>query len=108
MQQAISILDEMIYRINNSNKKILPEMAYDCMIVSLEEAKSRIQALGDGWIKVTERFPDTEILALWFQWEYHIWYVSKYENDDGYFCEWEDTILDDVTHWMPLPLPPTK
>lgn len=55
-KQAIDILDEMIH---DAEKAMYPEKGqldmkefniFSCWKASLEIAKSRIQALGDGWI----------------------------------------------------------
>lgn len=72
------------------------------------------------WISVEDRLPDREVLAANFAKgtygykEYIVgyveavkcaepdWYRGKYYADNDY------EILDNVTHWMPLPKPPTE
>ena len=72
------------------------------------------------WISVEERLPDGEVLAANFTQgthgykEYIIGYVSavKCTEPDWYsgkcYAENDHEILDNVTHWMPLPQGPKE
>ncbi len=104
MQQAIDILDEMIKDTQSciDYAKWEWEIHYKWKKEWLQEVKSRIQALWDGWIPVTERLPKPLINHIvwhhdWMTlWAYHdwVWYWDSLQH------------LYNVTHWMPLPLPP--
>ncbi len=59
------------------------------------------------WISVKDESPDTEVLAVGYQNEMLIGWVSFHEYD-GYYCDSSDTMLTEVTHWMPLPEPPKE
>ena len=106
-QQAIEIIEEMIKEIKNRRPMWQYEHWYvKWAIAEIEEAKSRIQALWDGWIPVTKRLP-----SVW--WTYLVYYW-----DSVYDCNFEDNrfviyndwykYFQNVTHWMPLPLPPKQ
>ena len=58
------------------------------------------------WIRVTDEFPHEKCLAIGYQNEIIIGYVAKKENK--FICENDNEILENVTHWMPLPEPPTE
>lgn len=61
------------------------------------------------WISVKDRLPaaGVEVIALSPKFnEYMIGQVK--EHSVGIVCEFEDFILCDVTHWMPLPEPPVE
>lgn len=59
------------------------------------------------WISVKDELPKDDNQKLLFTNEFGFYRVASYDLD---FKEWVD--LDDypldVTHWMPLPKPPTK
>ena len=63
------------------------------------------------WISVKERLPEKEVLAANFKprsygyKEYLIGYLSEYTNGT-ITAENNHEILENVTHWMPLPEPP--
>lgn len=57
------------------------------------------------WISVKDKEPDSEVIAIGYQNEMIIGYVSKLEDGD-FCCESDGAFLSDVTHWMPLPKPP--
>lgn len=66
------------------------------------------------WIKCSERLPGkTKMSLAYSQGEivaaYWDWIVSPidYKKYRG-FTYLSGIVLDDVTHWMPLPLPPTE
>ena len=59
----------------------------------------------DGWIPVTERCPADELMVLvWSQSNgLHLAYLDSYR-------QWRDADHNPgkkITHWMPLPAPPT-
>ena len=114
MKKEINILDEMMKEYKWLLKSSLTrdwERKYTGAYQALEQAKSRIQALDDGWIEVIKKLPPytgkyPEEYVIVFNW------VAVYESkfSDGKFyhiwnCEreYEDT---NVTHWMPLPTLP--
>ena len=62
------------------------------------------------WISVEDSLPETECLAANFAKgtygykEYIIGYVST--DELFHKCETDRELLENVTHWMPLPEPP--
>ncbi|EPE4067392.1 DUF551 domain-containing protein [Escherichia coli] len=68
----------------------------------------------DGWISCSERMPeDTKMLLAFSQGEIVAAYWNWVVNPIGYkkyraFTYLSGNILDDVTHWMPLPEPPQE
>lgn len=111
-QQAIDILDEMIKDIEKLYPidGLLKATSTRWSLESLQEAKSRVQALWDGWTPVTEKLPkipDNDYLVA----------VKNKNKEDWIFILdiwvfssdwvwWKSNTWEDVTHWMPLPLPP--
>lgn len=94
MQQAIDILDYMIENYSGIN------WVYHEVYDALEEAKSRIQVLGDGWIPVTERLPnEKEQVIVYQEWRDH-WSINVIKVIK------QDLTRPIFSHWMPLPLPP--
>lgn len=63
----------------------------------LNEVKSRIQALWDWWIPVTERLPEWELTEYLVFTNYWTIEVSTFYDLD--FIQ----PFSKVTHWMPLP-----
>ena len=107
-KQAIKIIDEMI---NDSQKSIdndplsprwleLSEIS----IAILNQAKSRIESLWDGWIPVTERLPEKDWMFYWYFWIVDKLHYSVSQN------RWIDEIWEpkNPTHYMEIhyPLPP--
>ncbi|ENJ2106569.1 DUF551 domain-containing protein [Escherichia coli] len=68
----------------------------------------------DGWISCSERMPeDTKMLLAFSQGEIVAAYWNWVVNPIDYkkyraFTYLSGNILDDVTHWMPLPEPPQQ
>jgi len=60
-----------------------------------------------NWIKVEDQMPKKECLAIGYQNEIIIGYIGK-DAGGQFFCENDHEMLDKVTHWMPLPEPPTN
>jgi len=69
----------------------------------LQEAEARAE-----WIPVSERKPEGECLCIGYQSEILIGYLSKTIGVDEFTCENENTLLEHVTHWQPLPEPPKE
>lgn len=102
MTTAIQILDEMIHNTRwcTSSDKIRNNI--------LVEAKSRIQALWDGWILMSDKTP-----SEW--WEYIVycrvdWMTTReWDSDQNKWIHWDREslyALEEITHWKPLwPLP---
>lgn len=64
------------------------------------------------WISVDERLPDIDehVLVMWSEWGHAISYRVKINYGPGFFwCspDSDDPVTGIVTHWMPLPPPPT-
>lgn len=71
----------------------------------------------EKWIPVTEteNLPNGEVLALnnlkgsYGYHEYLVGYVCENrESETGFLCESDGVVLNNVTHWMPLPQPPKE
>lgn len=60
------------------------------------------------WISVKERLPEEEIEVLCFGFTGSMMVGAIWaENEkDGYYAESTDGMLDNVTHWQPLPEAP--
>ncbi|MGP6161824.1 DUF551 domain-containing protein [Escherichia coli] len=78
----------------------------------IPEASTTSPVTPDGWISCSERMPDDtkmllafsqgEIMAAYWNWVVNPIDYKKYRA----FTYLSGNILDDVTHWMPLPEPP--
>lgn len=83
-------------------------------IGELTEKVAQLEAAQPKWISVEDRLPNVEVLAANFApktygyKEYIIGYVSVEKcTEHGKYCASNDyEILYNVTHWMPLPVPP--
>ena len=68
----------------------------------LEELRSEVEKM-DEWIPVTEKLPEQfeDVLVYWDKWMCvdNLWNRHTYKNGFSRHM--------DVTHWMPLPNPPT-
>jgi hypothetical protein len=63
------------------------------------------QANLDGWIPATERLPEEGERVLAWDKDFNESEVATYYAHDGWGCD--ASISLNVTHWMPLPAPPT-
>ncbi len=78
----------------------------------LNELAGNSPVIPDGWISCSERMPeDTKMLLAFSQGEIVAAYWNWVVNPIDYkkyraFTYLSGNILDDVTHWMPLPEPP--
>lgn len=74
--------------------------------------QSQGNCIKDGWISCSDRMPeDTKMLLAFSQGEIVAAYWNWVVNPIDYkkyraFTYLSGNILDDVTHWMPLPEPP--
>lgn len=59
------------------------------------------------WISVEERLPDNDDYYLTYTTEYTC-EVYRYDGDGEWVTAWDDTANHDITHWMPLPVPPEE
>jgi len=67
------------------------------------------------WISVKEQLPKGECIAIGYQNEMIIGYISGDVNlaftgrmGTGFICTNDHETLTHVTHWMPLPEPPKE
>ncbi|HAY5032593.1 TPA: DUF551 domain-containing protein [Escherichia coli] len=80
----------------------------------IPEASTSSPVTPDGWISCSERMPeDTKMLLAFSQGEIVAAYWNWVVNPIDYkkyraFTYLSGNILDDVTHWMPLPEPPQE
>ncbi len=79
-----------------------------------QTAIPQVPVIPDGWISCSERMPeDTKMLLAFSQGEIVAAYWNWVVNPIDYkkyraFTYLSGNILDDVTHWMPLPEPPQE
>lgn len=79
-----------------------------------QTAIPQVPVTPDGWISCSERMPeDTKMLLAFSQGEivaaYWNWVMSPIDYKKyRAFTYLSGNILDDVTHWMPLPEPPEQ
>ncbi|MCV5223681.1 DUF551 domain-containing protein, partial [Escherichia coli] len=79
---------------------------------ALKVAMRNYPVTPDGWIRCSDRMPeDTKMLLAFSQGEIVAAYWNWVVNPIAYkkyraFTYLSGNILDDVTHWMPLPEPP--
>ena len=60
------------------------------------------------WIKVKDRLPEFNEEVLAYTPDGAIWMADYDPEDDGWKTTDNYQLLEDVTHWMPLPDPPAK
>lgn len=83
-----------------------------CFYEALKVAMRNYPVTPDGWISCSDRMPeDTKMLLAFSQGEIVAAYWNWVVNPIDYkkyraFTYLSGNILDDVTHWMPLPEPP--
>jgi len=72
-------------------------------------------AAGAGWISVEDRLPDPEAYYLAYGQTRSIFNTLRpsgpemcYFDEDGYWLVGNNYYLENVTHWMPLPNPPSE
>jgi len=62
------------------------------------------------WTRTCDRLPDTQkVIAHYYSINLHSWVVDTviFQVFDGKFYSRNRRIIRNVTHWMPLPAPPT-
>ena len=74
----------------------------------LAKAQERIQQLESErrWIPVSERLPDLEVSVLTYY--CGVCVGELYEDGAWEISGFEGFVLEEVTHWMPLPPPPKE
>ncbi|END1348969.1 DUF551 domain-containing protein [Escherichia coli] len=86
----------------------------DTLYVRADLVNGNYPVIPDGWISCSERMPeDTKMLLAFSQGEIVAAYWNWVVNPIDYkkyraFTYLSGNILDDVTHWMPLPEPPQE
>lgn len=86
----------------------------DTLYVRADLVNGNSQVTPDGWISCSDRMPeDTKMLLAFSQGEIVAAYWNWVVNPIDYkkyraFTYLSGNILDDVTHWMPLPEPPQE
>lgn len=90
------------------------EVALDCMTDAaaelqdkLNSADNRIEDLkkSQEWVSVSERGPNPNLVNEHNVLGFNGSYCFECEFDDGFWCNIGG---DEMTHWMPLPLPPQQ
>lgn len=68
----------------------------------------QLEAAAPKWISVEERLPGMkDVIAINTSGEMLIGLVSPMSFGGLYKCDSQGDVIFDVTHWMPLPEPPT-
>ncbi len=108
---VLTLLDEL-----ETAKKRIAELEAEpvSQTYKLNELSGNSPVTPDGWISCSERMPeDTKMLLAFSQGEIVAAYWNWVVNPIDYkkyraFTYLSGNILDDVTHWMPLPEPPQE
>lgn len=106
---VLALLDEL-----ETAKKRIAELEAEpvSQTYKLSELSGNSPVTPDGWISCSDRMPeDTKMLLAFSQGEIVAAYWNWVVNPIDYkkyraFTYLSGNILDDVTHWMPLPEPP--
>jgi hypothetical protein len=69
--------------------------------------KGYADALGGGWVSVEERLPEVGTDVIGYSEKKDRCFVVAYSDTYKSFFSGQFT-NDDITHWMPLPLPPKE
>lgn len=73
----------------------------------LRSSPASDEVVVDGWIDVTDRLPDEGVEVLTFSEESgHTIHDLAYVDEGVWCASWANRILEEVTHWRPLPEPP--
>ena len=89
----------------------------DCAIEQLEEhglsfgrkADATDNNVGCKWIPVTERLPECGVIVMVYDKEHGIYFSHRlysHLQEKPFVCEYSGGW--NVTHWMPLPMPPKE
>lgn len=111
--QAAGTVDELVAALESAEKRIAELKAEPVsQTYKLNQLSGNSPVTPDGWISCSERMPeDTKMLLAFSQGEIVAAYWNWVVNPIDYkkyraFTYLSGNILDDVTHWMPLPEPP--
>lgn len=85
-----------------------PVLAYRTLITDALASLDKLEGIGEGWISVKDRLPvgdqswvlvcaDGAMNCAWY-------YEGEWTN--GYGERPRNIIIEEITHWMPLPAPP--
>lgn len=105
------VLDEIIAGAKTSMEQYLA-LSLKAERAAKQKSDSNSPVTPDGWISCSDRMPeDTKMLLAFSQGEIVAAYWNWVVNPIDYkkyraFTYLSGNILDDVTHWMPLPEPP--
>ncbi|HAN6681203.1 TPA: DUF551 domain-containing protein [Escherichia coli] len=113
--QAAGTVDELVAALESAEKRIAElEAEPVSQTYKLNELSGNSPVTPDGWISCSDRIPeDTKMLLAFSQGEIVAAYWNWVVNPIDYkkyraFTYLSGNILDDVTHWMPLPEPPQE
>ena len=111
--QAAGTVDELVAALESAENRIAELKAEPVsQTYKLNQLSGNSPVTPDGWISCSERMPeDTKMLLAFSQGEIVAAYWNWVVNPIDYkkyraFTYLSGNILDDVTHWMPLPEPP--
>lgn len=70
----------------------------------------QLEAQQPRWISVGERLPENgqKIIAAFYDNGGRVVDQARYNNGEFDFASWAYVCGDNVTHWMPMPLPPEE
>ncbi|HBD3980579.1 TPA: ead/Ea22-like family protein [Escherichia coli] len=111
----VEYVDDMREKLEAAEKRIAElEAEPVSQTCKLNEPSGNSPVTPDGWISCSDRMPeDTKMLLAFSQGEIVAAYWNWVVNPIDYkkyraFTYLSGNILDDVTHWMPLPEPPQE
>ena len=106
VEELRQIASDMTSDTNNVNKYLSESPRIANFLIGYDYASSR--SMESQWIDVKERLPENEDTVLISNINTQSLTTTAIHIDGKFFMLELQQIADEVTHWMPLPQPPTK